>query len=459
MISQKNKILSNYLYFVDLIFIAGAYFLAYLTANILDPLIVGFGLLSVYDYIWMLIPIALIFYFYLIIFSFHKDLFIKKNIIVQLLKSFELTFVAVLTLYGILFMLRVHYVSRLFIGYFAIYVFLFLVISNFISKRILKLFKRRDYSFRTILIVGDIDSSDKIEKIIQKNEHLGLKSAGIINKANIGIIPDFVVKNPVDEVIFDINENDLNNIKELTLLLEEMGITVKIITKFIPFKYSKISFEKIDDLPMLSFYTAPEDEILLLLKRIIDIVVSFAGILIFFIPSIIIAVLIKFSSKGNILYKSKRVGLHGRLFTFYKFRTMIKASDIMREELRKKFNPDGIEIKLKDDPRLTWIGKILRKTSLDEIPQFYNVLRGDMSIVGPRPPMTDEVAKYSLSQRRRLSMKPGITCLWQISGRSRLSFEDRVFLDLKYIDNWSLKLDFIILFKTIPAVIFAKGAI
>ncbi|MHB1693389.1 MAG: sugar transferase, partial [bacterium] len=162
---------------------------------------------------------------------------------------------------------------------------------------------------------------------------------------------------------------------------------------------------------------------------------------------------------GNILYKSKRVGLHGRLFTFYKFRTMIKASDIMREELRKKFNPDGIEIKLKDDPRLTWIGKILRKTSLDEIPQFYNVLRGDMSIVGPRPPMTDEVAKYSLSQRRRLSMKPGITCLWQISGRSRLSFEDRVFLDLKYIDNWSLKLDLIILFKTIPAVIFAKGAI
>jgi lipopolysaccharide/colanic/teichoic acid biosynthesis glycosyltransferase len=137
---------------------------------------------------------------------------------------------------------------------------------------------------------------------------------------------------------------------------------------------------------------------------------------------------------------------------------MIKASDIMREELRKKFNPDGIEIKLKDDPRLTWIGKILRKTSLDEIPQFYNVLRGDMSIVGPRPPMPDEVVKYSLSQRRRLSMKPGITCLWQISGRSRLSFEDRVFLDLKYIDNWSLKLDFIILFKTIPAVIFAKGA-
>ncbi|RZD15861.1 MAG: sugar transferase [Candidatus Acididesulfobacter guangdongensis] len=458
MISQKNKILSNYLYVVDLFFIVAAYFIAYITANIIDPFIVGFGLLPLYSYIWMLIPIAVIFYFYLIIFSFHKDLFIRKNIAVQFLKSFELTFAAILTFYGILFMLRLHYVSRLFIGYFAIYVFLFLVISNYISKKILKIFKQRDYSLRTILIVGDIHSSEKIEKTIKKNEYLGLKSAGIINKDNIRIIPDFVIKNPVDEVIFDVNENDLNGIKELTLLLEEMGITVKIVTKFIPFKYSKISFEKIDDLPMLSFYTAPEDEILLLIKRFIDIIGSLAGIILFFIPSIIIAILIKFSSKGHIIYKSKRVGLHGRLFTFYKFRTMIETSDAMREELRKKFNPDGIEVKLKDDPRLTWIGKILRKTSLDELPQFYNVLRGDMSIVGPRPPMPDEVAKYSIAQRRRLSMKPGITCLWQISGRSRLSFEDRVVLDLKYIDNWSLKLDFIILFKTIPAVIFAHGA-
>jgi exopolysaccharide biosynthesis polyprenyl glycosylphosphotransferase len=458
MLSQKNKILSNYLYIVDLFFIVAAYFLAYFTANIIDPFIVGFGLLQLYNYIWMLIPIAFIFYFYLIIFSFHKDLFIQKNIAVQFLKSFELTFVAILTFYGILFMLRVHYVSRLFIGYFAIYVFLFLVISNYISKKILKTFKQRDYSLRTILIVGDIHSSDKIEKTIKKNEYLGLKSAGIINKNNIQIIPDFVIKHPVDEVIFDVNEDDLNDIKELTLLLEEMGITVKIVTKFIPFKYSKISFEKIDDLPMLSFYTAPEDEILLLIKRFIDIIGSLAGMILFSTPSVIIALLIKFSSKGRIIYKSKRVGLHGRLFTFYKFRTMIETSDAMREELRKKFNPNGIEVKLEDDPRLTWIGKILRKTSLDELPQFYNVLRGDMSIVGPRPPMPDEVAKYSLVQRRRLSMKPGITCLWQISGRSKLSFEDRVVLDLKYIDNWSLKLDFIILFKTIPAVIFAHGA-
>ncbi len=458
MISQKNKILSNYLYVIDLFFIVAAYFLAYLTANTADPFIVGFGLLPLYNYIWMLIPIAVIFYFYLIIFSFHKDLFIQKKIIVQFLKSFELTFVAILTFYGILFMLRLHYVSRLFIGYFAIYVFLFLVISNYTSKKILKIFKQRDYSLRTILIVGDVNSSDKIEKTIKKNEYLGLKSAGIINKDNIRIIPDFVIKNPVDEVIFDVNESELNDIKELTLLLEEMGITVKIVTKFIPFKYSKISFEKIDALPMLSFYTAPEDEILLLIKRFIDIIGSLAGLILFFIPSVVIAILIKFSSEGHIIYKSKRVGLHGRLFTFYKFRTMIETSDAMREELRKKFNPDGIEVKLKDDPRLTWIGKILRKTSLDELPQFYNVLRGDMSIVGPRPPMPDEVAKYSLAQRRRLSMKPGITCLWQISGRSRLSFEDRVVLDLKYIDNWSLKLDFIILFKTIPAVIFAHGA-
>jgi lipopolysaccharide/colanic/teichoic acid biosynthesis glycosyltransferase len=138
---------------------------------------------------------------------------------------------------------------------------------------------------------------------------------------------------------------------------------------------------------------------------------------------------------------------------------MYSGSDELREELINDFSRDGIEIKLKNDPRITKIGKVLRKTSLDEIPQFYNVLRGDMSLVGPRPPMPDEVKKYSIKQRRRISMKPGITCLWQISGRSMLSFEDRVELDLKYIDDWSLKLDLIILLKTVPAVLFAKGAL
>ncbi len=191
----------------------------------------------------------------------------------------------------------------------------------------------------------------------------------------------------------------------------------------------------------------------------IDIIGSVFAIFIFLVPSIIIAVLIKLDSQGSVLYKSKRIGKNGRLFTFYKFRTMYSGSDELREELIKDFSRDGIEIKLKNDPRITKIGKILRKTSLDEIPQFYNVLRGDMSLVGPRPPMPDEVKKYSIKQRRRISMKPGITCLWQISGRSMLSFEDRVELDLKYIDEWTLKLDFIIILKTIPAVLFAKGAL
>ena len=191
----------------------------------------------------------------------------------------------------------------------------------------------------------------------------------------------------------------------------------------------------------------------------IDIIGSVFAIFIFLVPSIIIAVLIKLDSQGSVLYKSKRIGKNGRLFTFYKFRTMYSGSDELREELIKDFSRDGIEIKLKNDPRITKIGKILRKTSLDEIPQFYNVLRGDMSLVGPRPPMPDEVKKYSIKQRRRISMKPGITCLWQISGRSMLSFEDRVELDLKYIDEWTLKLDFIIILKTIPALLFAKGAL
>ncbi len=457
MILQKSKILAQYLYILDIFFIILAFFVAYLTGRILDPLFLGHGLYRINDYLWLIFPVAVIWYILLYLFGMHSNISnigIKKEAV----KSFELTAIAIILIYGMLFMFKITYISRLFIGYFAVYGFSFLIVSNYIGRNLARRFKRRGYSYRTILIVSDDGNSGRIEKTIKANEYLGLKIAGIMEKNGIADVPDFVLKNPVDEVIFDINGEDINKIKDLTLLLEEEGITVKILTDIIPFKYSKIAFERVGDLPMLSFYTAPEDEVLLVVKRFMDIIGATIGIVIFSIPALIIAILIKASTKEPVLYKSKRVGLHGRLFTFYKFTTMVESSNALREELMKKYSSSGIELRIKDDPRLTFIGKILRRASLNEIPQFYNVLRGDMSLVGPRPPMPDEVAKYTLSQRRRLSMKPGITCLWQVSGRNELSFEDKVALDLKYIDNWSLKLDFIILLKTIPAVVFAKGA-
>jgi exopolysaccharide biosynthesis polyprenyl glycosylphosphotransferase len=380
----------------------------------------------------------------------------------DILRLLEITAIATFLIYAILFMLKIDYISRLFIGYFAAYSFLSLVLADYIGRKLIKGLKRRGYSVRNILLVsgGETENAGAdFREIIKSQEYLGIKLVKEINKKDTDGLIDFVLNNPVDEVIFDVKGEEIADIKDVTLLLEEKGIAVKIPTNFIPFKHSKVSFEKMGEYPVISFYTAPEDDIRLFAKRLIDIAGSGFAMVIFFIPALIIGVLIKITSEGSVLYKSKRTGKNGRIFTFYKFRTMYAGSDGLREGLIKEYSKDGIEIKLKNDPRITKIGRFLRKSSLDEIPQFYNVLRGDMSLVGPRPPMPDEVKKYSIKQRRRISMKPGITCLWQISGRSGLSFEDRVELDLKYIDNWSLKLDFIILLKTIPAVLFAKGAL
>ncbi|MCL4542951.1 MAG: sugar transferase [Deltaproteobacteria bacterium] len=461
MLSQRSKILAQYLYVLSLIFVYGSFFLAFTTYNIINPLIIGYKLYNIQDYIWFLIPAGAIFYFLLFVFGMYLNLNIK-DFKSDTVKLFEITVIAVFLIYAGLFMLKITYISRLLIGYFAIYSFLSLILADYIGRKLAKGLKRRGYSIRNILLVtGNANGGGNtgVKETVKSQEYLGIKLVKEINKSDLNGLEDFVLNNPVDEVIFDIKGNELADIKDIALLLEEKGITVKILTNFMPLKYSKVSFEKLGGFPVLSFYTTPEDDMKLFAKRVLDISGSIAAIIIFFMPAVIIAFLIKLTSKGTVLYKSKRVGKNGRLFTFYKFRTMYAGSDKLRDELIQERSKDGIEIKIKDDPRITGIGGFLRKTSLDELPQFYNVLRGDMSLVGPRPPMPDEVKKYSIRQRRRISMKPGITCLWQISGRSGLSFSDRVELDLKYIDNWSLKLDFVILLKTVPAVLFAKGAL
>ncbi len=463
MLYHRSKILAQYLYILSVIFVLGSFFLAFVTYNTFSPLIIGYKLYSVTYYLWLLIPACVVFYFLLFIFRMYLNLNIK-DFKSDILKLLEITAISIFLIYAILFMLKITYISRLFIGYFAVYSFLFLVFADYIGRKLVIGLKRRGYSIRNILLVSGDEAENSgtginFREIIASQEYLGIKLVKEINKKDISGLIDFVLNNPVDEVIFDVKGEEIADIKDATLLLEEKGIAVKISTNFIPFKYSKVSFEKMGERPVISFYTAPEDDIRLFVKRLIDIAGSVLAMIIFFIPALVIGILIKLTSKGSVLYKSKRIGKNGRIFTFYKFRTMYTGSDELRDELIKEYSKDGIEIKLKNDPRITKIGRVLRKTSMDEIPQFYNVLRGDMSMVGPRPPMPDEVEKYSIRQRRRISMKPGITCLWQISGRSRLSFDDRVELDLKYIDGWSLKLDLIILLKTIPAVLFTKGAL
>lgn len=195
------------------------------------------------------------------------------------------------------------------------------------------------------------------------------------------------------------------------------------------------------------------------LKRLVDIAGSLFGMVLFSPVFLLTALLIKLEDRGPVFYKQMRVGENGRLFPMWKIRSMVVNADQIKDQLlARNQHGEGVTFKMKDDPRITKVGKWVRKLSLDEFPQFYNVLRGEMSLVGPRPPVPREVAEYKALHLRRLRVKPGITCIWQISGRSEIDFEGQVRLDLQYIQNSGFWSDFWILLKTVPAVLLGKGA-
>jgi exopolysaccharide biosynthesis polyprenyl glycosylphosphotransferase len=221
---------------------------------------------------------------------------------------------------------------------------------------------------------------------------------------------------------------------------------------------SKVHLERVHEISLLTFSTTPESEDLLLLKRVVDFVMALVFLVALSPLFLILAFLIKLTSRGPALYRQTRCGLGGRKFTVYKFRSMRADADLLRDELAALNEMDGPVFKIKNDPRCTAVGSLMRKFSLDELPQLMNILKGDMAFVGPRPPLPEEVEKYERWQRRRLRMQPGLTCLWALEGRNKLNFKRWMELDLEYIDNWSPSLDWKIILKTIPVVLLGRGA-
>lgn len=198
---------------------------------------------------------------------------------------------------------------------------------------------------------------------------------------------------------------------------------------------------------------------LLFVKRAMDIVVSVVALLMFAPVYILVALAIVIENPGSVFYAQQRVGLNGRLFPFYKFRSMVVNADKMKDELiEQNESGDGVIFKMQRDPRVTRVGRFIRRFSIDEMPQFLNVLLGDLSVVGPRPPVPREVAEYTLQERKRLHVKPGLTCFWQVRGRSDIPFNEQVELDLEYIRSRGLWQDIVIILQTVPAVLFGKGA-
>jgi exopolysaccharide biosynthesis polyprenyl glycosylphosphotransferase len=328
---------------------------------------------------------------------------------------------------------------------------------------------------RRILIAGGFDEVVNAAARVDAHRDWGLEVVGLatdgrwvarpeVNYRVVGAyrdIPTIVQREVIDEVLFATavgRVDDLKQLEPVFLQLEELGVVTRVAVNFLPQSMSDLSFDELSDMPMLTFSTAPRDELLLFVRRCFDLALSVSLLLLLSPILVAIALAIKSSSKGPVLFRQVRCGLHGRPFTFLKFRSMQLNAEALKSSLAEFNEMDGPAFKMTNDPRLTSIGGFLRRTSLDELPQLWNIFVGDMSFVGPRPSVVDEVRQYEPWQRRRLSMKPGLTCLWQVSGRSELTFEEWMRLDLEYIDNWSLWLDLKIAFLTIPAVLKGRGA-
>jgi exopolysaccharide biosynthesis polyprenyl glycosylphosphotransferase len=381
----------------------------------------------------------------------------------------------------IMFLLHMDAVSRLFLAFFAMYQVLFFSISKAILFYTLLHNRDRNYNTRNVLIVGARSRAIDVINEILTNPGSGYRIHGCLDTIDqennvgktviedisvIGTMADFkdiLRQEVIDEILFALPLKLVDQIHEYIFFAENMGINVRILPDFqiqrimyYP-ETAKVYIDTFLGIPTMSLSSTPRKDTELIIKSFIDYTMSALGILILFPLFIIIALAIKTNSKGPILFTQTRSGLNGRDFTLYKFRTMVVGAEDLKADLDTSNEMDGPVFKIKNDPRVTSIGHFLRRTSLDELPQLLNILKGEMSLVGPRPPLPSEVESYHTWQRRKLSMKPGLTCIWQVSGRNNISFKQWMKMDLEYIDNWSLILDVKLLTLTVKEVLFGKG--
>lgn len=323
---------------------------------------------------------------------------------------------------------------------------------------------------RKVLIVGSNEKALEIGRHLESHREIGYRVIGHIDArgprsatrpvlGTVGDLPRIIEENVVDEVIVvGVDRADLEYFDQVCLICQEFGIRTRLVADFFPRSIAKISLDFLQGYPLLTFSPTPDHQWALMTKRLLDFGLALVLLAVLSPLMLLTALVIKLSSRGPVFYRQTRCGLYGRYFTLVKFRSMIDGAQDVLWEIRHLNEMDGPVFKMRNDPRVTPLGRLLRRSSIDELPQLFNVLRGEMSLVGPRAPLPEEVRAYRPSQRRRLSVKPGLTCLWQVSGRSEIDFQQWMGLDLQYIDNWSLALDLKILLKTLPVVLFGRGA-
>ncbi len=348
--------------------------------------------------------------------------------------------------------------SRGFIALFFFFNLILLTAFRLKARPLIGAFQRGFGSPYHLVIVGSYSKTSALARTLCEGSPFKIDVIAKLSEEECAArLPRLLAERVVDEVIFDVDSSRLAGLEEVFLQCDEEGVRTRVAVDFFPHVNSEISLDRVGTAPLLTFSAAPLDDLRLLLKRFFDIVVAAAALLALSPFIAVVVALIKLTSPGPVIYSQSRCGLNGRRFTMYKFRSMVANADELKARLNH-LSEREVAFKIAHDPRVTRIGRWLRKFSIDEIPQLWNVLKGDMSIVGPRPPLAGEVERYQRWQKRRLRMRPGLTCLWAVCGRDHIDFNSWMRMDISYIENWSLKLDWSIILRTIPHVLAGKGA-
>lgn len=398
----------------------------------------------------------------------------RTKVFVEIIwRVFRTGVMSVLALGSVVFLLKMTLTSRLYVGIFATTAMVMIGIEKAVWRRILDYTFRQGYNLVNLLIVGTGRRAREFIKVVNEHANWGLKIIGLVDDdpkllgrgvmgyeviGRIRDIPRILHRQVIDRVIFVIPRLWLNRIDDTIHYCEREGVSTAVCVDLYNPKLAQLRQSDFAGIPLIMFQTFTAKEWQLFFKRSFDVVVSVLGILLLSPVFLFAAVSVKLTSKGPVFFRQPRCGMNGRQFILYKFRSMFVGADMKKRELERQNEMKGPVFKMRRDPRVTPFGKFMRKFSIDELPQLFNVLRGDMSLVGPRPPLSAEVEMYETWQRRRLSMKPGITCIWQVSGRNRVDFEQWMEMDLRYIDNFSLWLDLKILFRTVFVVLTGYGA-
>jgi exopolysaccharide biosynthesis polyprenyl glycosylphosphotransferase len=364
--------------------------------------------------------------------------------------------------------------SRPFLALFAVYSWVFLCLFRLTAVSLVGVIRKEYGAPHYVVVVGVGESARRLGEALERSARYGIRLLGFLAEnpsqappamrleAEYKVYPltelsALLRRQVIDEVLFAVDSRALAELEDVLVLCDEEGVRTRVVVDFFPHVNSEVYLARLGSIPLLTFSAAPYDEIRLLVKRGLDLLLAAASLSVLFPFMLIIALLIRLTSPGPAIFRQVRCGLNGRRFVCYKFRSMCHNAEELKPAL-EHLNPKTTVFKIPNDPRLTPLGRWLRKFSIDEWPQLWNVLKGDMSLVGPRPAVPSEVERYKGWQRRRLRMRPGLTCLWALKGRDSLDFETWVKMDMQYIDNWSLALDWKILLLSIPRVLIGKGA-